>query len=720
MTGEYRVVSFLITRAVEVGIRILVFFILCLLLGGISPFANAQLPGQKKEQFEPVIPNFSAPSADWWSGWPDASREERREWLQDLTLAWEEWRNQLPEEEGLQKQAAAIDKALKGVEITWRKHAEYQRIPLLQDVKFPPDPNILTWAESDAAVNRGRLRLFGLQLEARQLDDTLSQSLVQLRKQIVRMREAKGQAKKESAALALLLAQINQLNIIEQSESLQDQLKAWQEQLDLAEGQLNRMLAELQFSSEAGEALVKDIEKQTAEIDQLAAERTALQSATVESTEPEANLKKDLALMQLEVDLLEGYLEKRKDELLLSTNSVLGEVEEKLPLVVSRDLVDSARTLIDGISRQLNIRQRQVVAWRSEEGQELDRWWRAFERIDSGLARARDLIDDVQRYELAQLQVYKERQGWWATVRERTGYFSDLFYRRWRELADYQLFTIAQNPITLRQIAKIIFVLVSAWLISGLTRRFLNRLVRKKRASEQSMYNLGRVLHYSIIAVGLVVALAMLGLDTSKLALVAGALSVGIGFGLQAIFSNFISGLILLFEQPLRVGDLVELESGVFGRIRDINVRSTRITTRDNVDILVPNSEFVAGRVINHTLEDPVRRIHVPFGVAYGSDPDLVREAAMEAARRVNITHTDWKRKTEVWLMEFGESALRFKLVVWVNSNMVSSLGDLYALYNLELLREFREKGIEFPFPQRDLHLRSCEAPLPITRKNGN
>jgi small-conductance mechanosensitive channel len=205
----------------------------------------------------------------------------------------------------------------------------------------------------------------------------------------------------------------------------------------------------------------------------------------------------------------------------------------------------------------------------------------------------------------------------------------------------------------------------------------------------------------------------MIGLDTSKLAIIAGALSVGIGFGMQAIFSNFISGLILLFEQPLRVGDLVELESGVFGRIRDINVRSTRITTRDNVDILVPNSEFVTGRVTNHTLEDPVRRIHVVFGVAYGTDPDIVREAALAAAERVPITFTNWQRKTEVWMTGFGDSSLDFKLVVWINSNSVSSLGDLYALYNLELLREFIQRKIEIPYPQRDLHVRSWDAPLP-------
>jgi small-conductance mechanosensitive channel len=388
-------------------------------------------------------------------------------------------------------------------------------------------------------------------------------------------------------------------------------------------------------------------------------------------------------------------------------------------LVSSGDLVETARTLVDNISRELNVRQRQVVAWVGEGSEAMSGWWSRFERVDSALSRSDDLMEDVLRYETAQLEVYREHQGWWATVRERAGHWGGIAYTRWRELADYKLFAISESPVTLRIIAKIILVLVIAWLISSLTRRFLARLVLKKRASESSMYNLGRVLHYTIIAIALVIALSMLGLDTSKLALVAGALSVGIGFGLQAIFSNFLSGLILLLEQPLRVGDLVELESGVFGRIRDINVRSTRITTRDNVDILVPNSEFVAGRVTNHTLDDPVRRIHVPFGVAYGSDPDLVREAAMEAAARVSITHTDWQRKTEVWLMEFGDSSLKFKLVVWVNSNMVSPLGDPYALYNLELLREFRKKGIEVPFPQRDLHLRSWEVPLPVERRAG-
>ncbi|WP_020411550.1 mechanosensitive ion channel domain-containing protein [Microbulbifer sp. VTAC004] len=698
-------------------LRLLSLFTLLIVVALFSLPASAQLPGSKPKEFKPEIPDFAEPSADWWTGWSNASPEQRREWLDALQTAWSEWEGELPEDdEALQKGAKKISQSLDGIEITWKKRQEYLKVELMPEVKFPENPTVLDWARADSAISRGRRRLSGVQLEARQLRDTRSQSLSQLRRQVIVLRDAKGKEEDE-AAQALLLAQINHLNIIEQLATVNDFLGTWQEKIELAESKLRRMLDDLQFSEKDAKELEKAIADTDKKIERIAATRTSIQSTTEPSTDPDTNMKKDLTLMQLEVDLLEEHLGKRKSELLQSINTVLDPAAEERPLIVSRELLENANTVIDATSRELAIRQRQVVAWRGEdESEDLSRWWNYFERIGSGLARANDLEQDIQRYEKAQLEVYRERQGWWATVRERVSLAARQVYKRWRTLADYQLFTIAQNPITLRLIAKMIFVLVCAWLLSVLTRAFLRRLVRREHASESSMYNLSRVLHYTFVAVALVIVLSMLGLDTSKLALVAGALSVGIGFGLQAIFSNFISGLILLFERPLKVGDLVELESGVFGRIRDINVRSTRITTRDNVDILVPNTEFVAGRVINHTLDDPVRRIHVPFGVSYSSDPDLVREAALEAADRVNITHTDWKRKTEVWLMEFGDNSLNFKLVVWVNSNMVTSLGDSYALYNLELLREFREKGIEVPFPQRDLHLRSWDVPAIIGR----
>ncbi|WP_444929476.1 mechanosensitive ion channel domain-containing protein [Microbulbifer sp. SSSA002] len=700
------------TYFLHLALSLLLFFsVSCL-----SFSAVAQLPGSKAKEFTPKVPDFADPSADWWTGWTSASPEERREWLSLVTKSWQEWKEEIPQDEVLQEGAEKISQSLQGIAITWKKREEYLKVALMPDLKFPENPTVLNWAEADSAISRGRRRLTGVELEARQLKSTQSQSLSLLRKQVIVLRDSSG-PEEDEAAQALLLAQINHLNIIEQLSTVNTFLGTWRDKINEAEIKLRLLLDTLVYSSKNAQEIEKSIAGNKKNIERISATRTSIQGTTEPSTDPTINMQKDLTLMQLEVDLLEEQLEKRKSELLQSINEVLNEKGEERPLIVSRELLENAGSVIESASRELAVRQRQVVAWREdEESEDLSRWWSYFERIGSGLAQASDLEQDIQRYEKAQLQVYQERQGWWATVRERVALAARQAYNRWRKLADFQLFTVAQNPITLRLIAKMIVVFVGAWLLSGLIQAFLRRLVRREHASESSMYNLGRVLHYLFIFIALIVMLSMLGLDTSKLALVAGALSVGIGFGLQAIFSNFISGLILLFERPLKVGDLVELESGVFGRIRDISVRSTRITTRDNVDILVPNTEFVAGRVINHTLDDPVRRIHVPFGVSYASDPDLVREAALKAAARVNITHTDWKRKTEVWLMGFGENALDFKLVVWVNSNMVTSLGDSYALYNLELLREFRDKGIEVPFPQRDLHLRSWDVPAILGR----
>ena len=188
----------------------------------------------------------------------------------------------------------------------------------------------------------------------------------------------------------------------------------------------------------------------------------------------------------------------------------------------------------------------------------------------------------------------------------------------------------------------------------------------------------------------------------------AGALGVGLGFGLQAIFNNFVSGLIILFDRTLKVGDFVELASGVHGTVRDIYIRATRITTNDNIDIVVPNSEFVSGRVVNWTLREVSRRLKVPFGVAYGSDKELVKKAALEAAAEVPFTLTqEGDRKPQVWLTGFGDSSLNFALVVWLTAEATKRPGAVTAAYNWALESALARYGIEIPFPQRDLHVRS-------------
>ncbi len=156
-----------------------------------------------------------------------------------------------------------------------------------------------------------------------------------------------------------------------------------------------------------------------------------------------------------------------------------------------------------------------------------------------------------------------------------------------------------------------------------LLRRLLRRYARRyEHVNPSSVYVVGRLLHYLLLLVGVLLALNASGIPMARFTVFAGALGVGLGFGLQAIFNNFVCGLVLLFDRSLKVGDFVDLASGVHGRVRDIHIRATRITTNDDIDILVPNSEFVNGRVVNWTVREGFRRLKVPFHVAYASDKD--------------------------------------------------------------------------------------------------
>ena len=233
-------------------------------------------------------------------------------------------------------------------------------------------------------------------------------------------------------------------------------------------------------------------------------------------------------------------------------------------------------------------------------------------------------------------------------------------------------------------------------------------MVLTSQGAQASLYTIGRLSHYTIIIVAVFVALTSMGLDFTNLALVAGALSIGIGFGLQSIVNNFVSGLIILFERTLRVGDYIELDTGLTGTVKGINVRSTLINTNDNIDIVVPNSEFVSTKLTNWTLNEHILRVRIPFGVAYGSDKELVRQAAIEACDEVSYTLTHMRgREPDVWLVEYGDNSLNFLLLVWVNRQGARRPTRTRAAYLWALETKLNEYGIEIPFPQRDLHLRS-------------
>lgn len=274
-----------------------------------------------------------------------------------------------------------------------------------------------------------------------------------------------------------------------------------------------------------------------------------------------------------------------------------------------------------------------------------------------------------------------------------------------------ELFKVGETVITYGSVFRVVVILIVAYIASRLLQNGLRRIASyRKSMAQSSVYALTRITHYVVMVIGFLIAVASIGIDLTKFAIFASALGVGVGFGLQNLISNFTAGIMLLFEKTLKVGDFVELESGVTGEVKEINIRSTIITTNDNIDIIVPNSEFVAGRMTNWTMRDTIRRLKVGFGVAYGTDKELVRKAVLEAAERVPHTLDDGShRPPQVWLTEFGDSSLNFELVVWLKPEAVNRPSAVKAAFMWEIHTSLEEYDIEIPFPQRDLHIKSWD-----------
>jgi small-conductance mechanosensitive channel len=272
--------------------------------------------------------------------------------------------------------------------------------------------------------------------------------------------------------------------------------------------------------------------------------------------------------------------------------------------------------------------------------------------------------------------------------------------------------TLGKTEISLARLIALAVIVILAWWVAKQVEHGLQRLADRladesEPGSGAGAYAFSRVARYLIWILATVIGLTSLGFDLTSLAILGGAIGVGIGIGLQGFFGNLLAGLVILFERSVKVGDFVDLQSGVMGRVSEISMRYTRITTNDSVDMFVPNSELTSGRVINWSYGDHIRRIHVSFGVAYGSDKQQVREAGIAAAKTVEGTIFGTGRDPEVWLVRFGESSLDFELIVWVSRDLLLSPSRTQAKYLWALETELAARGLEIPFPQRDLHLKS-------------
>ncbi len=278
------------------------------------------------------------------------------------------------------------------------------------------------------------------------------------------------------------------------------------------------------------------------------------------------------------------------------------------------------------------------------------------------------------------------------------------------EWLDFSLFDIAGTPITLVGILKAAIIILLTFWLSSFTNHGLEQLAKKgKNNREPTIYLLKHIIHYMFILAGILVALASLGLTLQNVAIVLGALGIGIGFGLQSIVNNFLSGLMILFERNIKIGDYIELENGKYGKVMEINIQNTCILTSEGTDILIPNSSLIDTNIINWTKRDPFQRLHIPFSVAYGTDQEVISLAACEAALKVpsTLVNIPGIPNPETWLVKFGESSLEFELIVWVNIFRAAGKCSLKASYLSEIERALKAHKINIPFPQRDIHLRT-------------
>lgn len=274
------------------------------------------------------------------------------------------------------------------------------------------------------------------------------------------------------------------------------------------------------------------------------------------------------------------------------------------------------------------------------------------------------------------------------------------YLERANEMFTYEVFSIGNRGVSLQSLVLFVIIIGVTWLLSKYLRRtFESRF--STQFKDGMDHTLKRMIHYVTLAIGLFVAVDFIGIDLTSLAVVASFLSVGIGFGLRNIASNFISGIILMIERPISVGDFLSVDD-FLGTVEDIGLRATVFRTVDNQSIVIPNSTFLEQNVINWTRGERQVRLRFPVGVAYGSDVEQVKSVLIEAAESLDGVLESPEPK--VIFQEFGDSSLNFELRTWVDS--VSDRIPIRDELNTRINELFADHDLEMPFPQRDLHIR--------------
>jgi small-conductance mechanosensitive channel len=268
---------------------------------------------------------------------------------------------------------------------------------------------------------------------------------------------------------------------------------------------------------------------------------------------------------------------------------------------------------------------------------------------------------------------------------------------------DFELLKVDKVTITPGKLLVFVVIIIATRIISRFVRVVLKQNFSKKAwIDEGKEYTIYKLTKYSLYGLAVLIGLTSIGLDMKLILAGAGALLVGIGFGLQHLFYDLISGLIILFEGPIKVGDVIEV-GGLVARVQQIDIRTSKVMTRDGKYIIIPNSKLIGEQVVNWTHATSLTRFEVKVGVAYGSDTALVKDTLYNCALR----HPDVSKNREIIVRfeDFGDSGLHFSLFFWAKKTWV--VETLQSEIRFDIDRQFRKLGVTIPFPQRDLHIKS-------------
>lgn len=282
------------------------------------------------------------------------------------------------------------------------------------------------------------------------------------------------------------------------------------------------------------------------------------------------------------------------------------------------------------------------------------------------------------------------------------------WYQQLKETLDVPLVTLGETPVTLWTVLYLLVLFLALVWGSGLLRRLLVRTLERGGKIEVGVaQSVGTIVRYALVLVGLLIIVQTAGINLTTLNVIAGAVGIGVGFGLQTIAANFISGLILLVGRPIKVGDRIVVGEqggeGIEGDVMEIGARATTVLTNDNIAVIVPNTNFVEQTVINWSHNDRKVRFKIPVQVAYGTDVRQAEQLLIAVARADRDVLES--PAPAVRFLEFGDNGLKLELRAW-STSLIHRKGLLISNLNFAIYAAFNEHGIEIPFPQRVVHLR--------------